>query len=437
MNKSYDAIIIGCGIIGNCIAFELAKKGWQTLSVDKLGGSGLGSTAASCAIVRAHYSTFDGVVIAYEGFDIWKNWTDYCEVSDPAGMAVYRNTGSLLLKASGHDWKKVKRHYDAAGVVYEEWNLGKIREHMPIFDLHTYWPVTRPEDDKGFFEKCEKMIEGGIFSPGGGYMSDPKLSTHNVQVAAAKKGAAFKFNVQVAAVRQANNRVLGVTLSDGTKIDAPVVVNAAGPHSFIINRMACVEEKNRIKTKALRHEVAYVPSPEGFDFEHNGFQVGDGDNGIYLRPELGNSILVGSEDPECDPKIWVEDPDHFHRQVTDLQWNAQVYRCARRIPTLPIPNQKRGLVDLYDVSDDWIPIYDKSDLDGFYMAIGTSGNQYKNGPVAGMIMAELINKVENHNLNHDITPLQFKLPKIGIHINAGFYSRNREINPNSSFSVNG
>jgi len=437
MNNAYDAIIIGCGIIGNCIAFELSKKGWQTLNVDKLGGSGFGSTASSCAIVRAHYSTFDGVAIAYEGFDIWKNWTDYCEVSDPAGMAVYRNTGSLLLKASGHDWKKVRRHYDAAGVEYEEWNLEKIRERMPIFDLHAYWPVTRPEDDKRFFDQRGKMLEGGIFSPGGGYMSDPKLSTHNVQVAAAKKGAAFKFNVQVMAVRRKNNRVLGVTLSDGTKIDAPVVVNAAGPHSFIINRMACVEEKNRIKTKALRHEVAYIPSPEKFDFEHNGFQVGDGDNGIYFRPELGNSILVGSEDPECDPKIWVEDPDHFHRQVTDLQWNAQVYRCARRIPTLPIPNQKRGLVDLYDVSDDWIPIYDKSDLDGFYMAIGTSGNQYKNAPVAGLIMAELINKVENHNLNHDITPLQFQLPKTGRHINTGFYSRNREINPDSSFSVNG
>jgi len=437
MDKSYDAIIIGCGIIGNCIAFELAKKGWQTLSVDKLGGSGFGSTASSCAIVRAHYSTFDGVAIAYEGFDIWKNWKDYCEVEDSSGMAVYRNTGSLLLKASGHDWKKVKRHYDDVGVVYEEWSLDRIRERMPIFDLRTYWPVTRPEDDKRFFEPRDTMLEGGIFSPGGGYMSDPKLSTHNVQVAAEKKGAAFKFNVQVKAVRQANNRVLGVTLSDGTKIDAPVVVNVAGPHSFIINRMAGIAEKSRIKTRALRHEVAYVPSPEGFDFEHNGFQVGDGDNGIYLRPELGNSILVGSEDPECDPKIWVEDPDHFHRQVTDLQWNAQVYRCARRIPTLPIPNQKRGLVDLYDVSDDWIPIYDKSDLDGFYMAIGTSGNQYKNGPIAGMIMAQLIDKVENHNLDHDRNPLQFKLPKIGLRINTGFYSRNREINPDSSFSVNG
>jgi len=38
----------------------------------------------------------------------------------------------------------------------------------------------------------------------------------------------------------------------------------------------------------------------------------------------------------------------------------------------------------------WIPIYDKSDLPGFYLAIGTSGNQYKNAPEVGKMMAELI-----------------------------------------------
>jgi sarcosine oxidase subunit beta len=69
--------------------------------------------------------------------------------------------------------------------------------------------------------------------------------------------------------------------------------------------------------------------------------------------------------------------------------------------------------------------------------IGTSGNQYKNGPLAGMMMGELIDKVENHNFDHDNHPLHFKLPKSGITIDTSFYSRNREVNPESSFSVNG
>ena len=437
MQPSYDAIIIGCGIIGNCLAFELAKKGYKTLSVDKNGGSGLGSTAGSCAIVRAHYSTFEGVAMAYAGFDIWKNWADYCEGKDSTGMAAYRNCGSLMLKTTGHDWRRVKSHYDSVGVVYEEWDLDAIRRRLPIFDLHRYWPVTRPDTDEHFFDKHNQLLEGGIYSPQAGYMSDPKLSTHNVQMAAQARGAEFRFNAQVVAIRASDNRVQGITLADGDRIDAPVLINVAGPHSCVINRLAGIEKQNNIKTRPLRHEVCFVPSPPGFDYEHHGMQIADGDNGIYLRPELGNAILIGSEDPDCDPKDWVADADRFNRQVTDRQWEAQVYRCARRIPQLPIPNNKQGIVELYDVSDDWIPIYDQSDLEGYYLAIGTSGNQYKNGPVAGMMMAALIDQVENRNLDHDRAPLRFELPGIGLEINAGFFSRNRTINPDSSYSVNG
>ena len=95
-----------------------------------------------------------------------------------------------------------------------------------------------------------------------------------------------------------------------------------------------------------------------------------------------------------------------------------------------------GIVDLYDVSDDWIPIYDKSDLPGFYMAVGTSGNQYKNGPVAGLLMAELIDACEKEQ-DHDEKPVKVQCPITGFVLDAGFYSRNREINEDSSFSVLG
>jgi sarcosine oxidase subunit beta len=179
-----------------------------------------------------------------------------------------------------------------------------------------------------------------------------------------------------------------------------------------------------------------VPAPPDFDFEADGFHTSDGDTGIYFRPESGNHILIGSEDPDCDPRVWVDDPDRYERHVTEAQWEAQVYRLARRIPTLRIPNDRKGIVDLYDVSDDWIPIYDRSDLDGFYMAIGTSGNQFKNAPVVGHVMAELIDRVE-HGHDHDSDPLKVKAVHLGVDLDMGFYSRLREVNANSSFSVNG
>jgi len=70
------------------------------------------------------------------------------------------------------------------------------------------------------------------------------------------------------------------------------------------------------------------------------------------------------------------------------------------------------------------------------MACGTSGNQYKNAPIAGKMMAALIDYCEQGN-DHDEKPLQFTLPYIQRELNVGFFSRKREINEESSFSVLG
>jgi len=445
MNKTYDAIIIGAGVIGCPIAYELAKMGYKTLNIDKLADAGEGSTAGSCAIVRAHYSTEDGVAMAYEGFQYWLKWEEYLDhAEDEKGLARYMNTGSILLKSQGHDWRKVKSNYDAVGVKYEEWSMDKVKEVAAVYEQGEFWPVRRPEDPH-FFDESDKKLEGALFCPEGGYMSDPALSAHNIMRAAEAKGSEFLFKAEVVDIRSKDGQALGVTLKDGTQIDAPVIVNVGGPHSYKINQMAeGVYEGCNIKTKALRHEVMHCPSPEGYDYYNNGCHTSDGDLGTYYRPEVGNMFLIGSEDPECDPREWV-DPDEFYagkggsgrdNQLTDAQWKAQCYRLARRVPTLQIPNQPRGVCDLYDCSDDWIPIYDKSDMKGFYMAIGSSGNQYKNAPIAGLMMAQLIDACEK-GMDHDKEPLQFKLPYTGRVIDVGFFSRKREINYNSSFSVNG
>jgi len=437
MNRTADAIIVGAGVIGSAVAFELAKRGYKTLNIDKLPTSGYGSTSNSCAIVRAHYSTWDGVAMAYEGFFYWDDWDDYIGVKDDRGMIKYMKTGSILFKLEGEDHSsKCLKLFKEIGVEHEIWDQEKLKEMIPIYSHDQYDGTTRPDEDDHFWDKTGKKIEGAVYTPGSGYVSDPQLTSHNLQVAAEANGGEFLFNSEITEIRQQNGRVVGVTLKSGEQIDSPILVNVAGPHSFVINRMADVEKEMNIKTRALRHEVHHVPSPEGYDFEKDGFHTSDGDNSIYFRPETGNTILIGSEDPLCDPKEWITDPDNYNQQVTESQWKAQVYRCARRIPQLKIPSRTSGVVDLYDVSDDWLPIYDKSALKGFYMAIGSSGNQFKNAPVAGHCMAELIDACEKGQ-EHDSDPVKVKSVYTGLELNMGFYSRNREINPNSSFSVNG
>jgi len=434
MKQSYDAIIVGAGIIGCSVAFELAKKGKKTLNIDKLGSSGHGSTSNSCAIIRLHYSTPDGVAMAREGYYYWLEWPQYLGVEDPAGMARYVNTGCLVIKtALNKNLKNVMASLDDMGVEYEELDLEGIKQKLPLLDLQTYFPAKLLSDPQ-FGQPTGDGIAGAIFVPESGYVTDPQLSTHNVQVAAEANGAEFLFNAEVVDILQKNGRVAGVKLKDGSEVSAPVVVNVAGPHSYLVNRMAGVEKGMKIKTRALRQEVCHVPAPEGIDYEKEGMIISDGDIGCYSRPEVGNHVLIGSEDPACDLREWV-DPDTFDRGFSD-QWTTQALREAQRIQGLPIPNQPQGVVDLYDVSDDWIPIYDKSDLPGYYMAIGTSGNQYKNAPVVGVLMAELIEKVEAGH-DHDKNPVKFLMNHTGRQCDIGFYSRLRKINPDSSFSVIG
>ena len=434
--SSYDAVVIGAGVIGAAVAFELCKRGVKTVSIDKAHGAGVGPTAASCAIVRAHYSTYDGVAMAYENFFYWKDWPGYLDCEDELGLAKYHDSGTVLFKGSDGHHLKVIEQFDAIGVPYEDWDLATLRERIPQYSTKAYFPPTRPEDDDAF-DQPKGDLQGAIYTPDSGYVSDPQLATHNLQRAAENKGGEFRYNEEVVEIKRSNGGVTGVVLNGGEEISTPVVVNVAGPWSFVINRMAGVEDSMNIKTRALRHEVHHVPAPAGFDYEGEGMHTSDGDQAIYFRPEVGNHILLGSEDAECDPQVWVEDPDVFDREITREQWEAQVYRLARRMPELPIPSgERKGVVELYDVSDDWIPIYDHSDLSGFYMAIGTSGNQFKNAGGAGHMMAELIVACQDGH-DHDADPISMKMPYTGLELNAGFYSRNREINPNSSFSVNG
>ncbi|WP_413720151.1 NAD(P)/FAD-dependent oxidoreductase [Silicimonas sp. MF1-12-2] len=435
MTATADAIIIGTGVIGTAVAYELAKAGWKTLSVDRNSQIGHGSTAGSCAIIRMHYSTMDGTAFAWEGYHYWRDWRDYLGAGAEDLLAEFRQCGCLVMRTEANGM--MAKHLEmsrALDIPIEEWDADRIRQRLPIYALDRFGPAKRM-DDPGFGEPTGGEIEGAVFWPLAGYVTDPALSSQNLAAAARRHGADFRMGVEVSGILQEGGRVSGVRLASGEVLHAPVVVNVAGPGSARVNAMAGVLDDMTITTRPLRQEVVHVPAPDGFDFEKNGMIVSDSDIACYCRPEHGNHILIGSEDPECDPHHWVEADTGYGRDFTD-QWTTQAMRYGQRVPSLGIPSRMRGVVDLYDASTDWIPIYDRSMLDGFYMACGTSGNQYKNAPIAGKLMAALIGHCENGG-DHDAAPLQFELPYIGRTVDAGFYSRKRKINAESSFSVLG
>src|SRR5207248_1473026 len=143
-----------------------------------------------------------------------------------------------------------------------------------------------------------------------GFVDDPQLAAANLATAARRQGVEFVFHRNVVEVTRTDGRVAGVVLDDGTRVDAPVVVNVGGPWSTALNRIAGVGDDFAIAVRPMRQEVHQVPAPPGYnDGDRLGPVVADLDLGTYVRAAPGDVMLVGGTEPACDELQWVADPD--------------------------------------------------------------------------------------------------------------------------------
>lgn len=423
MADEFDAIVIGAGVIGSSVALELARGGRRVVVVDKGPSAGAGSTSASVSIIRFSYSTLDAVLTAWEAAAMWHDWAGHLGTTDPDGMARFIRTGMCIFNTPDANTERVRRLWDDVGVPYSIADVGALHQLLPGVDLGAYFPPKRIDDPAFADEASEELT--ALVELESGFIDDPKLAASNLAFAARQHGAQFRFHQRVVGIERVGGRVAGVSLAGGENINAPVVVNVGGPHSSGINKMAGVVDGMRIGNRALRQEVFTVKAPHGLRLEDGLPAVADLDIGQYIRPQIGGTWLVGGTEAQCDDLHWIDDPDNFNEYPTVGQFEISMMRLARRVPEFGVPSQPVGLAALYDVADDWMPIYDKSDLPGYFMACGTSGNQFKNAPIAGQFMRDIID-AEATGVDHDEQPVMFHGKRTGRAINVGAFSRRRE-----------
>ncbi|ALL79276.1 oxidoreductase (plasmid) [Pseudonocardia sp. EC080610-09] len=427
-------VVVGAGVIGASVALELARCGRDVVVVDKAGGVGHGSTSSSSAVVRFNFSTRAGVATAWESQHCWQHWGEHlgCDVGE---LVRFERCGLAMLDVELAPRAAYVNLFDEIGVAYEEWDSTTLRSRIPGIDAGRHWPP-KPINDERFWDDPTDQL-GAVYTPDAGYIADPQLATQNLATAATHHGAQFRLRTAVVGIDTADRRVTGVRLDDGSTIACRTVVNAAGPWSGALNRLAGVGSDFTIGLRPLRQEVAYATAPAGFSPPGSpGISIADMDLGTYLRGELGGGLLIGGTEPECDPLHWLDDPDQAHPHPTAAVFDAQVTRAARRLTELAVPSRPRGVVGVYDVTDDWTPIYDRTELDGFYVAIGTSGNQFKNAPLAGKFLTTIIEHVEDGH-DHDARPVQFVGRHTGHTIDLGAFSRRRKLNTGTSGTVMG
>ena len=246
MTKSVDAIIIGTGVIGAAVAFELSKIGLRCLSLDRNTQSGHGSTAGSCAIIRMHYSTYAGTAFAWEGYHYWRDWADYLGIAKQ-DLARFIESGCLVMKTSDND--HLKKHMKNSASIecpFEEWSAEKIRDRLPIYSLNSYAPA-KHRSDPDFGRGNGADIRGGVYWPNAGYVTDPALSAQNLMAAAQAKGAQVRLGVEVMEILQTAGRVTGVKLSNDYMDDPEWLGNMLD----LIERLDKQDEKNKLNPPSL------------------------------------------------------------------------------------------------------------------------------------------------------------------------------------------
>ncbi|MDR2381574.1 MAG: FAD-binding oxidoreductase [Bifidobacteriaceae bacterium] len=431
-NRTADGVVVGAGIVGASTAYQLAKTGRKVMLVDKGAGPGYGSSSASSGIIRFEYTLLTSVIVAWEAAHCWADLGAYLQAPAGEALASFYRSGKIMMDCPAFPRAALRTYFDQLGIEYEEWDAAELRRRVGGINPGRHFPP-KPIDSDAFWDDPSEEI-GAVYTPQAGFIDDPRLACENFANAARRAGAETVYLTRVVGISAGRSGagLWRLTLDSGAVIETPLVVNAAGPWSSELNALAGIGGEFAITTRPLRQEVHGVPAPEGFNPPGGiGPCVADQDLGYYLHPEPSGSLQIGGTEPECDALDWVVGPvDAVDLNRTAELFEKQVTRAARRFPGLAIPPRPTGVAGVYDVATDWTPIYDKTDAPGFYVAIGTSGNQFKNGPLIGEFMNAIIETGQS-GTDHDTSPATYTGPVTGRTVDLSFYSRLREPAANS------
>ena len=380
MIPTVDVIVVGAGIIGSSIAYQLARHGIEdVIVVDKGAGPAEGSTGASSSICRCRYTHPEVVRLAYHGQEAYGNWAAFTGLDSP--RSGLHRVGVLWLM--GETPKKVAADVDkltGEGVKAESLGADQVTALFPSVST-----CSAPFDMTGETEHVCVPGDAFLYENDGGY-AEPVGANQDLIEATRRLGGMVEFDSRVVAVLKEGDRVSGVRLADGTEISAGLVVNAAGPWCNQLNAMAGADLRWTLTPTRIQTVYRSWPSDLG------PIPVGaDSSTGIYFRPESGGQqVLIGSVLAEDEEEV-VDDPDDFKR-VPDADFTEmKLAAFHHRVPALEARGTVTGVAGLYTVNrEDVHPVVGPTDVEALWVANGFSGHGFKLAPAVGSMVAQAV-----------------------------------------------
>jgi glycine oxidase len=332
--KSWDAIVIGAGIIGLSLAIELRKAGMSVLVVER-GEPGreaswaAGGMLADCGLEIP--AALQPLATCSAGM-----YPEFVhELEDESGLKIdLRDVGTLLFLNSGADPQLVD----------------SLPLPSPLADLE---PALRVPVGTALYLK-ERSV-------------DPRGLTVAAVAAARHRGVEFAFGDQVLEVEIADGRAAGVRTTE-TRLAAGAVINCAGawagqigPHNFptrpVKGQMLCVAMPKR----ELVHHVLRTPE-------------------VYLIPRSDGRMLIGAtvEEAGFDKQAVPETIQRLRRAALAL------------VPELENAKILEAWAGLRPGTPDDLPILGATSTPGYFVAAGHFRDGILLAPVTARVMGQII-----------------------------------------------
>jgi sarcosine oxidase subunit beta len=352
IEKKADVVIIGGGVNGCSLAYQLAKKGKKVVLCEK---SYLcsGATGRCGAGIRQQWSTRENAQLAIDSVKIFE------KLEEELGQEIGLRQGGYLIAIH-----KEKEMSQAELNVKMQRELGLDVSILTPDEIQDIVPILDTERMRAI---------GATFCPKDGHV-DPFKTTHAYARSAQRKGAKLYKFTEIKDIKIKNKKIDSVVTSRG-KIKTNIVINAAGAWSKRIAEMIGVKLPNKPYRKEILVTERVKPMFKAMVISFK--------DGIYFSQQEEGQILGGIPIPNEKPGyLTIPTFDFLHHMAKTL---------TRYAPSFKYANVIRQWTGYYDVTPDARPIIGEvKGLKGFIQCNGFSGHGFMLSPMVTKILTEYI-----------------------------------------------
>lgn len=346
-----DVVVIGGGVIGASIAFQLARAGVSRVVLVERNSLGSGSTCRAAGGVRAQFSDELNVAIAQRSLAAFREFGDI-----PGWEIAFKEVGYLFLLTQEEDCASFEQS------VALQNGLGVPSRMLTPAQALELCPVISVED-----------VLAGAFSPGDGHAT-PEAVLQGYATAARSLGVHIAVQCEASEVRTRGSRIEEVVTTKGT-VATDTVICAAGAWSRACGAMVGVD----LPVTPLRRQILFTePLP---DLPSDLPMTIDFDTSFYFHRE-GPGVLMGMSDKNERPGFDVSTHDDW---IPGLMAAAE-----RRAPGIASAGIRGGWAGLYEMTPDHNGLLGEArGVSRFLYATGFSGHGFLQAPAVGEIVRDL------------------------------------------------